>query len=273
MTRNLKYTMYFCVALLFLVAVIITLGSLQDPINRSKNIGEKYNINSKNASAEQKKRIERSMKNKLAESSFRKGEENLDLGTPGMKFRDGRFYNQKDYDEGLLMQAIGAFSSAIEFNPNYKEAYFKRAISKKYIGDMRGAIVDFNKYMEFELGKEDQSVVHLNLGLIKEELKNFDGAIAEYNTVINHQANQDDVQTAYYRLGGIQSSKGDVSGAIEYYNKCAEVGRISLSSRCYLARGLERINQGDTDIGCIDLSQAIDHGDSNALDYLEEYCN
>ena len=49
---------------------------------------------------------------------------------------------------GDMKGAIEDYSKGIEFNPKYAEAYFNRGNSKAALGDLQGALQDFNKAIE-----------------------------------------------------------------------------------------------------------------------------
>jgi tetratricopeptide (TPR) repeat protein len=51
-----------------------------------------------------------------------------------------------DFDEkGDYQGAIAAYSQAIVLNPNYVEAYNRRGIARRALGDNKGALADFNE--------------------------------------------------------------------------------------------------------------------------------
>jgi tetratricopeptide (TPR) repeat protein len=84
-------------------------------------------------------------------------------------------YNARngDYREAILY-----FSGAIEINPKYKDAYYRRGYAKHLLEDYRGAIADFNKVIE--LNPKDAYAYYMR-GLCKNKLGDKNGACLDWS--------------------------------------------------------------------------------------------
>jgi tetratricopeptide (TPR) repeat protein len=76
---------------------------------------------------------------------------------------------------------IYCLDKAIKVNPKYFKAYDRRGNAKRTIGDLKGAIADYNAALKIN-SKYGQS--YYNRALAKEESSNLQGAIADYNKAI-----------------------------------------------------------------------------------------
>jgi len=82
-------------------------------------------------------------------------------------------YNQGKYDE-----AIAKFDSALEIDPNNKEAYYLKGSSLDKIGRYSEAIASFDKAITID---PNYALAWQNKGLAQYKLKQFDEAIASFN--------------------------------------------------------------------------------------------
>jgi tetratricopeptide (TPR) repeat protein len=138
---------------------------------------------------------------------------------------------------GDFREAIQDFNNAIENSPNYADPYLSRGVAKANLGDYRGAILDYDKY------------ILLNSYFLP----------------------NDNFLTAYICRADAKREIGDNIGAIQDYNKALEIkpyDRIALNNR-----GIAKINLGDINGGCLDLSRAGELGSKRAYDAIKNYCN
>ena len=98
------------------------------------------------------------------------------------------------------------------------EEYLNSAVSKFYLDDMKGAIVDYTKAIII-----DPSYVeaYRKRGLAKEELKDFSGAIVDYTKAIEIDPNY---ATAYFNRGVSKFYLGDMIGACKDARKAQALG-------------------------------------------------
>jgi tetratricopeptide (TPR) repeat protein len=76
---------------------------------------------------------------------------------------------------------IYCLNKAIKVNPKYFKAYDRRGNAKRKIGDLKGAIADYNVALKIN-SKYGQS--YYNRALAKKESNDPQGAIADYNKAI-----------------------------------------------------------------------------------------
>lgn len=63
----------------------------------------------------------------------------------------GRGYDK--LQNGFFDSAIADYSAALRLNPRYVDAYFNRAIAREALGDLAGAIDDYQAYLELGGGR------------------------------------------------------------------------------------------------------------------------
>jgi len=80
-------------------------------------------------------------------------------------------------------------------------------------------------------------------------------------------------QTAeeFFEKGNVKDYLQDYSGAISDYNKAIEINPDY--AEAYSNRGIAKINLGQKDSGCLDLSKAGELGDSQAYEAIKDLCN
>ncbi|MBD2771224.1 tetratricopeptide repeat protein [Iningainema tapete] len=80
--------------------------------------------------------------------------------------------------KGNLRGAIADFNQYIQLNPNGGKAYNQRGIARRQIGDYKGAIADFDIYLRIN---PTDAEAHCNRGLLRFQLGDYKGAIADYS--------------------------------------------------------------------------------------------
>jgi tetratricopeptide (TPR) repeat protein len=78
-------------------------------------------------------------------------------------------------------RSINDFNKAIAIKDNVPTTYFYRARSKEEIGDLNGALEDYQKSAELDYDKSD---VHINMGMIYEYLGDLGKAENEFRIVL-----------------------------------------------------------------------------------------
>ncbi len=181
---------------------------------------------------------------------------------------------------GDYQGAIGDFNQAIQFKPDYADAYHNRGVAKDSLGDYQGALADFNQAIKikpdfqtyhsrgqakYALGdkqgaiadynqaikiKPDFAFSYITRGVAKDSLGDYQGAIADYNQAIKSQP---DFQT-YYRRGKAKYALGDKQGAIADFNQAIKIKPDFASS--YITRGIAKKNLGDKQGAINDYNQA-----------------
>ncbi|MCC5920218.1 MAG: tetratricopeptide repeat protein [Cyclobacteriaceae bacterium] len=174
---------------------------------------------------------------------------------------DGKnFLEAKEFKLALLN-----FTQAVEKDKNNELAYFYRGITKKEFDDKHGAMKDFNMALDLD---ETMVSAYFYRGSIKYDLQDYYGAISDYNKALELDGSYTD---ALYKRGMAKQQLEAYSDAI---NDCTEIIKINPKSvDAYYLRGILRIEHGQLEEGCLDLSKAGELGDISAYDVIREKCN
>lgn len=132
------------------------------------------------------------------------------------------------YDEAMdafekddLPTAIRLFTESIHVVPNYAPAFGHRAIARKTLGDIDGAIADYTRAIQFSENYPFYAEYYYhNRGIAFHKKGNFDRAIEDYTDALNLNPQFAD---AYSRRGTSKAAKGDLSGAIRDYTAAMEI--------------------------------------------------
>lgn len=172
-------------------------------------------------------------------------------------------------DKGDYQSAIAYCNKAIELVKNYSSAYYQRGISKSNLKDYRGGALDFSKCIEFARPDEPYlSEPYYNRGVCKVQLGDKIGAMADYTKAIELDKNN----AIYFAVrADVKYDLQDYRGAITDYNMV--IGIDSKFARAYNNRGLAKIELGQKDSGCLDMSKAGELGYAEAYTYIKKYCN
>jgi len=84
---------------------------------------------------------------------------------------------KEDFQEKIYDRAIENFKKAIEFNPEFEEAYYNLGASYYYSGDIENAIINFNKAIELDPNYEK---AYYSLGLLYFAEKDNDKSIYNF---------------------------------------------------------------------------------------------
>lgn len=148
-------------------------------------------------------------------------------------FNDGKMQS----DNGNKQEAIKLYSKAIE---NYSledsymisEAYYNRALNKRYLNNYKEAIEDYNLAIKF---RPDYYKAYNNRGYVKLLIEDYSGAISDFTMTIKYDNTNSD-----------------------------------FSNMAYGNRGIAKISLGQD--GCLDLKRAIELGNKNVAKIYSEYC-
>jgi tetratricopeptide (TPR) repeat protein len=151
---------------------------------------------------------------------------------------------------GDYQGAINDFTSAIEIDGEYIDAFRYRAMAKSNLYDHDGAINDYSKIIEinsedvhafvgrahsyallkkYELAIEDfdkvieidqESKKFSSRGRMKKYLLDFDGALRDYNIAVEKYPDDD---SSIFGRGELKYEIADYHGAIKDFNKCIEL--------------------------------------------------
>jgi len=179
------------------------------------------------------------------------------------------------YDNGIdnvfkknYTLAIDYFSDAIKRDSGFIQAYENRGVAKYYLHDHRGAIADYNKALE--INPYDYNTIGRR-GWAKFSLQDYRGAIADFTKAI--EGTRDEAQyynirgQAKYRLQDFEGAIADFSRVIKSWS-----GGKDQKSKAFFWRGLVKIDLGQKESGCLDLSKAASLGYAMAYELKDIYC-
>lgn len=164
-----------------------------------------------------------------------------------------------------FMEAIINFNKAIDLDPQAFQAYYMRGNIKRIFEDQHGAMKDFNMAIEINPKLFE---AYFERGNIKFLLQDYYGAIADYTKTI--ELNENHVE-AYYKRGQAKHQLEAYSDAINDCSKIIEINSKNVDA--YFLRGILRIEHGQMEAGCLDLSKAGELGDLKAYELIREKCN
>ena len=105
--------------------------------------------------------------------------------------QDNKALAKEWYDKGLsektdMNKQIEFYTKAIQLDPNYKDAYNNRGISKKNLGRYTEAITDYDKAIQLDPNYKD---AYNNRGVSKYNLSKYTEAITDYDKAIQLDPN------------------------------------------------------------------------------------
>jgi tetratricopeptide (TPR) repeat protein len=118
---------------------------------------------------------------------------------------------------GDLAGALADYNRAIELNPKYATAYNGRGNIKKAKHDLDGAVADYSRAIELNGGN---AIAYYNRGVTKQAKGDMDGALADFNPAIQLDPKN---ASAYYSRGLAKAMKDDFDGALADYNRATEL--------------------------------------------------
>jgi tetratricopeptide (TPR) repeat protein len=183
----------------------------------------------------------------------------------------GCYYNLA-YTEYLIedyQNALINFTKAINLGSDRLNAYFFRGIIKSELGDIRGAISDYDFIISEFHSIDDNSfraTVLNNKAYCLVGLDDYDSALPLVNNALTLEKDKsfiwDTRGELYYKTGKFQECISDMTKALS----------IEESENSFFYRGLARIMLKDKK-GCEDLSKAGELGKMEAYDEIKKYCN
>lgn len=165
---------------------------------------------------------------------------------------------------GECIAAIDLFSAAIEIQPDFYEARFNRALCYHKRNKNKEAIEDLNVLLK----ANPENASYLNLrGICRLILGDKRGALTDLNDAISMK---NDIPKYYFDRAMAFQAIGDFPSAINDLDICISLDPTM--SDAYYKRGVIRYISGLNEAACIDLSKAIDLGNTNAIDIIRVYC-
>jgi tetratricopeptide (TPR) repeat protein len=169
------------------------------------------------------------------------------------------------FEKQNYIDALINFNKAIELDSSNYKAFYMRGSIKKIYEDQHGAMQDFNRAIDL---KPDLFEAYFERGNIKFVLQDYYGAISDYSQTIN--LNEYHVE-AYFKRGQAKQQLEAYSDAINDCTKILEINPKNVDA--YFLRGILRIEHGQLENGCLDLSKAGELGDVKAYQEIKDKCN
>ena len=158
------------------------------------------------------------------------------------------------------------FTSAIETTEGLPDTYYNRAICKFNLGDLEGALLDFDYYLDHSGYRPvSEEYAHLYKGVIYEKLKMYKDALDEYKEAVYYMHKYG---TALYHSGELKSFLGNYKDAINDYNKALLLTPYDYKNEeVYLGLGDAHFNSGDYNSAISDYSKVIELNSKSAAAY------
>ena len=151
---------------------------------------------------------------------------------------------------GDLVGALADFDKAIDLNPSFSLAYNNRGLLKDKMGDSEGALTDFNKAIKLN---PENDLSYCNRGYLKYKTGDGDGAWADFDKAKELNPNNADV---YNYRGVLKDDNGDKMGAYVDYNRAIRLKPSDAD--IYYNRGLLRDSMDDYTGALNDYNEAIE---------------
>jgi len=150
---------------------------------------------------------------------------------------------------GDLAGAIEDFSSALDRNPKFVDAYRNRGIARQLTGDFDRAIADFNQALRYD---PKSAALYNARGTALFSKDEHDRAIVDFNSAL---AIDSGFVKAYVNRGLAQMYRRRLDRAIADFNEVVRLQPNEIPG--YLNRATAKIDQGNLDGAIADLSEAI----------------
>ncbi len=138
---------------------------------------------------------------------------------------------------GKYEEAIQKFNSSVSTWDAHARAYLNRGVAKQILGDVDGALADFEKAAALDSSLAE---AHTARGLILRSRKNLPGAIEAFTKSINLNPTVD----GYYQRGQLFEVSGEHQKALKDFDQAIALDRSA--PFVYEARSMTRRALGDT---------------------------
>lgn len=168
-------------------------------------------------------------------------------------------------DNGKSAEAITDYTRVLELDPGYVEAYFERGYSRVSSGKYAEAIIDYTTYID--KGGELLTDAYYERGIAKNRTADYTGAMTDLKKA-GDMGKKD--KNVFYEIGYSFEGQKNYEKAIEVYNKVIELDPNYYDA--WHGRGICKIKTSD-ETGCSDLYKAEELGspsvDLDIMDYCE----
>ncbi len=197
-------------------------------------------------------------------------------------------------DQGLLAEAIAAFTKAIQLDPHFALAYLGRGSAYLQTAQYEEALADLDTAVRLDpylviaranrsathlcMGQPDKALadadaalrldpeqgdLYLGRGLIHFQQQRYDAALADFDAALGRQPR--DIAVVHLQCGNVWLVQGENQRAITCYNQAIEAG--GPRPQFLGARGTAWLFLGELDRAIADLDEAIREGPVDGLAY------
>jgi len=157
-------------------------------------------------------------------------------------------------------EAIEAFNTVIEHQPNNAKAYYLRGIAKYNLGDFYGAEEDYSQTIDI---KANYAQAYYYRGMTRIQLYNFQGAIKDFNQTLSFITSDAEL---YIQRGFCKLRLEKFESAIKDFDKSLKKSKNK--KKAYYYRAIAEVNLQDTTQAIRNLAQAIEIDSSYVLPYV-----
>ncbi len=175
-----------------------------------------------------------------------------------------------NYEAKNYTQALSDFTSAIELNINYRDAYWSRGYLYRTIGNHQAFLNDFKKVIELDPNTNINAFLLIASSKLK--LGDSDAALVDVNKVINVNPN---LWEAHYTKARILFVKKDYAGCILSADNVLKISPND--EHAYLLKAMSEGSLGQIEKSCVSFNKAISLGNDFAKQLyndnkLSNYC-
>ncbi|MEK7867454.1 MAG: protein kinase [Planctomycetota bacterium] len=145
-------------------------------------------------------------------------------------------------------RGVAEFGKAIHLRPGIAEAYSSRAILRRALGDLDGALKDLDE----SVARFPSYAAYVNRGVARAARGDHEGALADYDAAI---AMEPKCAAAWANRAGVKANQGDRPGARQDYDKAIALDPVM--PQAWFNRALLREAEGDREGAEEDLTEAI----------------
>lgn len=194
-------------------------------------------------------------------------DESVDLYNQGMNKMNEPVKRLEDMEPNYL-GALSFFDRSIAKNPNYADAYKKRACVKLALRDFNGARQDADKVLQLE---PDDKAAHYFIGRLEFFKGDYNASLKTFNDALSTDAGFAD---GYLSRAMTEAAMKNRDAALKDYNKAIALSDndTHFKAVCYDLRGVFYEEAGDKNAACADFNRAADLGYRKAKIDIKVYC-
>lgn len=178
----------------------------------------------------------------------------------------GQSHSEQLVEKGITAQnnqdvtyAIDLYTLAIDVNPNYVDAYWKRYESYLAKGMPHKAICDLNAIIH--QNPYDMNAI-VKRGALYFDLEEYDKALYDYNTLLQYRKTAE----TYKNIAWIYRAQGDIALSYEYFHKAIDIDPTMGEAYCGIADIFAE--NGNYPEAFEYYAQALDYNSQDALSWI-----